>query len=251
MKKIIYVTGNYGKYVSVKECFIGKNIDIDFYKYDFEEIEINDIEKISRKKALDAYDILQTPCFVADTGFYIDDYPNNPGYPGAFVKRSGISSNIDELLETMKNQSNRKCKFVDCLIFYDGDKIYTFYGVSNGTLALSKKGDFNKRAKSNLWYVFIPTNCTKTLAEMTDEERKNRNDGHTSATEAFANWYQNIYLKQDIKNYDYPTEEKGAIEKFLLLEKKYEVQKSDVLVHNPEKLEKRNKCLEKTNKSNA
>ena len=99
MKKIIYVTGNYGKYVSVKECFIEKNIDIDFYKYDFEEIEINDIEKISRKKALDAYDILQTPCFVADTGFYIDDYPNNPGYPGAFVKRSGISSNIDELLE--------------------------------------------------------------------------------------------------------------------------------------------------------
>lgn len=52
MKKIIYVTGNYGKYVSVKECFIEKNIDIDFYKYDFEEIEINDIEKISRKKSI-------------------------------------------------------------------------------------------------------------------------------------------------------------------------------------------------------
>ena len=38
MKNIIYVTGNYGKYVSVKECFIEKNIEIDFYKYDFEEI---------------------------------------------------------------------------------------------------------------------------------------------------------------------------------------------------------------------
>ena len=117
MGNIIYVTGNYGKYVSVKECFTEKNIEIDFYKYDFEEMEINDIEKISRKKALDAYKILQTPCFVADTGFYINDYPNNPGYPGAFVKRSGISSDIDGLLETMKKQSNRTCKFVDCLTF--------------------------------------------------------------------------------------------------------------------------------------
>ena len=173
MKNIIYVTGNYGKYVSVKECFAEKNIGINFYNHDFEEIEINDIEKISRKKALDAYNILQSPCFVADTGFYIDDYPNNPGFPGAFVKRSGISSDIDRLLETMKNKSNRTCKFVDCLTFYDGNEFYTFYGVSSGTLALSKKGDSIKRAKSNLWYVFIPKNCNKTLAEMTDEERKN------------------------------------------------------------------------------
>ncbi len=199
MKKLIYVTGNYGKYISVKECFEEKDIDIDFYKFDFKEIEINDIEKISRKKALDAYQLLQTPCFVADTGFYIDDYPNNPGYPGAFVKRSKISSDIDELLEAMKNQNNRTCSFIDCLTFYDGNEFYIFYGVSSGTLALSKKGNSIKRAKSNLWYVFIPNNCDKTLAEMSDEERKNRNDGHTSATELFAEWYKNIYLKQNAK----------------------------------------------------
>ena len=40
MKNIIYVTGNYGKYVSVKEHFEEKNIGIDFYEYDFKEIEI-------------------------------------------------------------------------------------------------------------------------------------------------------------------------------------------------------------------
>ena len=199
MKNIIYVTGNYGKYVSVKEHFEGKNIRIDFYEYDFEEIEINDIEKISRKKVLDAYSILQAPCFVADTGFYIDNYPNNPGYPGAFVKRSGISSDIEGLLETMKDETNRSCKFVDCLTFYDGNEFYTFYGVSSGTLAYSKRGDSIKRAKSNLWYVFVPDNCNKTLAEMSDEERKNRNDGHTSATELFAEWYKNTYLKQSVK----------------------------------------------------
>lgn len=198
MKTITYVTGNYGKYISVKEHFAKKNIEIEFYKYDFEELEINNIEKISRKKALDAYSILKTPCFVADTGFYIDCYPNKPGYPGAFVKRSGISSDIEKLLETMKNVPNRSCKFVDCLTFYDGDNFYTFYGVSKGTLALAKRGNSIQKAKSNLWYVFIPNNCTKTLAEMSDEERNNRNDGHTSATLLFAEWYQNIYLKNNM-----------------------------------------------------
>ena len=59
---------------------------------------------------------------------------------------------------------------------------------------LSKRGSDIIKAKSNLWYVFIPKNCDKTLAEMSDEERKNRNDEHISATDIFAKWYKNEYL---------------------------------------------------------
>ena len=193
MENITYVTGNYGKYISVKELFEKENININFFNYNLEEPEINDIEYISREKALSAYQILQSPCFVADTGFYIEKYPNNPGYPGAFVKRSGISSNINELLVIMKNESNRNCKFIDCLTFYDGNDFYTFYGESEGTLALEPKGKKLKKAKSNLWYIFIPKNCGKTLAEMSDEERKYRKDEHTSAEKKFIEWYKNEY----------------------------------------------------------
>lgn len=193
MEKIVYVTGNYGKYISVKEQFEDKGIDIDFLEHDFDEPNVNDIELVSKTKVLEAYSILGKPCFVADTGFYIDDYPNNPGYPGALVKRSGISSNINDLLEIMKNSQNRSCQFIDCLTFYDGKDFYTFYGVSKGTIAFEPRGSQTKKAKSNLWYVFVPKNHQKTLAEMTDEERKNRNDGHTSATQIFADWYKNEY----------------------------------------------------------
>ncbi len=195
MGKIVYVTGNYGKYISVKEQFKNKNIDIDFFKHDFDEPDINDIEKVSRVKVLEAYSLLGIPCFVADAGFYIDHYPNNPGYPGAFVKRSGISSNISELLETMRNVENRTCRFVDCLTFYDGEDFYTFYGVSKGSLSFESRGNQLKKAKSNLWCVFVPENHDKTLAEMSDEERKNRHDKHTSATGLFADWYINEYSK--------------------------------------------------------
>lgn len=194
MEKLTYITGNYGKYVSVKEKFEHAGITIDYFKCDLEEPDINNIEFISKEKARQAFGILGHPVFVADSGFYIEDYPNNPGFPGAFVKRSGISRDIDHLLDVMKDVTNRACQFVDCLTFYDGDEFHTFYGVCKGTLSFSKRGDSIKKAKSNLWYVFIPNNHNKTLAEMSDEERNNRNDGHTSATEIFIDWYKNNCL---------------------------------------------------------
>lgn len=42
--------------------------------------------------------------------------------------------------------------------------------------------------------VFIPENYEKTLAEMTDEERKERSLNHISATKKFVDWYKNEYL---------------------------------------------------------
>ena len=105
MENLTYITGNYGKYVSIKEKFENAGITIDYFKCDLEEPDINDIEFISKEKARQAFEILGTPVFVADAGFYIDNYPNNPGFPGAFVKRSGISSDIDRLLDVITNLS--------------------------------------------------------------------------------------------------------------------------------------------------
>lgn len=187
---LTYVTGNYGKYISVKEQFDKENITIDFFTYDLEEPNINDIKYISKNKAKKAYEVLNKPVFVADTGFYIEDYPNNPGYPGAFVKRSGISSDIENLLKVMEKVENRNCYFLDCLTYYDGNEYYQFFGSTLGTLAHEPRGESLKKAKSNLWYVFIPKNCIKTLAEMTDFERTHRNDNHTSATSEFIKWYK-------------------------------------------------------------
>ena len=46
MENLTYVTGNYGKYISVKEKFEKAHIDIDYFKYDLEEPNVNDIEFI-------------------------------------------------------------------------------------------------------------------------------------------------------------------------------------------------------------
>lgn len=198
MENLTYVTGNYGKYISVKEKFENNNIVIEYFDCDLDEPEVNDIKYISKEKAKKAFEMLNKPVFVADTGFYIEEYPGNPGYPGAFVKRSGISSDIDSLLELMKDVDNRKCYFLDCLTFYDGNEYYQFFGISKGSLAYEKRGNTLKRAKSNLWYIFIPNNCDKTLAEMNDYERNNRCDGRTSATDEFITWYKENYINNKV-----------------------------------------------------
>lgn len=198
MENLTYVTGNYGKYISVKEKFEKEKIIIDYFNYDLDEPDINNIEIISKEKARQAFEIVRTPVFVADSGFYIENYPGNPGYPGAFVKRSGISSNVEELLETMKQTQNRNCYFLDCLTYFDGKEYKQFFGISKGTLSYEIRGKKYEKAKSNLWLVFIPMNCNKTLAEMSDEERNNRQDNRTSATEEFIKWYKLNFI--DNKN---------------------------------------------------
>ncbi len=190
MEKLTYVTGNYGKYVSAKEKFLKEGIEIDYFKCDLDEPEVDDIAFISREKAEEAYQEVGSPVFVQDSGFYIEDYPGRPGYPGVFVKRSGVSSNIEQLLEDMKGVVDRSCYFMECLTFYDGCEFYQFYGFSHGTLSVEMRGHEEERALSRLWYVFIPNNCSKTLAEMTVEERNNRPDGRTSATLEFIEWYK-------------------------------------------------------------
>lgn len=193
MENLTYVTGNYGKYIRVKEKFEKAGISINYFTCDLNEPDVNDIKFISREKARQAYEKTGSPVFVADTGFYIEHYPNNPGYPGAFVKRSGISTNIEQLLEIMEGVSDRRCYFLDCLTFFDGHEYYQFFGIDKGSLSKEPKGHENKKAKSNLWYVFIPNNCSKTLAEMTDDEMNNRSDGRISVTDEFISWYKMNY----------------------------------------------------------
>ena len=196
MENITYVTGNYGKYISIKEKFDQYGTEINYDNIKIEEPNINNIEIISKEKAKQAYKKIKSPIFVVDCGFYIRSFPNNPYYPGAFVKRSGVSSNIDKLLSDMSNVEDRYCYFLDCLTYYDGKEYIQFFGKSEGTLSKEIIGNKNKKAKSNLWYVFIPKNSYKTLAQMTDFERSNRKDERIDATIDFINWLNHNKVKK-------------------------------------------------------
>lgn len=197
MKKIVFVTGNIGKVKSASKYFEDSDIELEWYKYDAIEPNINDINFIAKEKVMNAYQMLNLPCIALDAGFYINGFPHNPGFPGAFPKRELLDTmGIEGLLDTMKDVSDRSCYFMECLAYYDGIDLKYFYGISKGTLATSIRGIDRKNKWSDLWYVFIPGNHTHTLAEMDDEERNNRNDNHTSALNEFADWCKQAKVKQ-------------------------------------------------------
>ena len=193
MEELVFVSGNSGKISSVKNYAQAKNIPVSFYSLDFSEPDLNDISYISKKKAEYAYQELGYPCFVSDTGFYIDYYPNQPGYPGAFVKRSGVSSNLEKLLDDMKDVDNRSCRFVDCITYYDGECFQQFFGESRGELATEVSGENMNNAKSELWKVFIPEGYHSTLAGMSSKEmlQYKKETRKNSATVQFLDWYRN------------------------------------------------------------
>ena len=191
MEKLTFVSSNSGKISSVKNYSQAYGIPVSIYSLEFLEPMVNDVSYISKKKAEYAYHKLGHPCFVADSGFYIEGYPNRPRYPGAFVKRSGISSNVEKLLDVMKDVENRKCSFIDCITYYDGETFQQFFGESRGELATEVCGENMNGAKSELWKVFIPEGYHSTIAGLSDEEmlQYNKDKRRNSATVYFFDWY--------------------------------------------------------------
>ena len=106
-----------------------------------------------------------------DAGFYIPNYPHQPNFPGAFPRRELLEKiGIDGLLKNMQDVKNRDCFFKECLAYFDGKVLKKFFGLSQGTLATEIRGEENCKKWSDLWYVFIPKNNIKTMAEMSDEK---------------------------------------------------------------------------------
>lgn len=199
---IIFVTGNEGKYERAKDCFEKIGVKVEQIDLDIEELSISDVKEVSLDKAKKAYAVLKQPCFVEDSGFYIEGYPNKINFPGTLVKRLGISNNIEELLEVMKGVENRNCHWLSCITYYDGITFKQFNAKSEGILAKNIRGTLTKEAKSRLWQLFIPIGSNKTLAEMQKEERNKKLKNST--TKEFVEWYKNnklcqVYNKQKIK----------------------------------------------------
>ncbi len=190
-KEIIFVTSNKGKVASAQKYLEDANITLSHYASDIDEPNVNDIDFIATHKVKEAFMKINKPCISLDAGFYIPHFPNNPNFPGAFPKRELINKmGIDGLLIEMKNVENRECYFKQCLAYFDGSELKLFHGYSYGNLATERRGNDLNKKWSELWEVFIPQNCTKTLAEMTDEERYNRKDNRTSEFVEFSQWFK-------------------------------------------------------------
>ena len=192
MEEVIFVTHNKGKIASAKKQL--KNVNFKIFEYELEEPRSDDIKYISKYKVEEAYKIVKKPCISLDCGFWINELN---GFPRAFVNFSLETIGINGILKLMEGKENRKCRFTECLSYYDGQELHQFMGKHDGNLSTEILGEDTDKKWSELWYIFKPIGYDKTLAQMTDEERtereKNREKYNSvDSMREFAKWYNKI-----------------------------------------------------------
>lgn len=185
--EVIFVTHNKGKIASAKKQL--KEVNFKIYEYELEEPRSDDIKYISKYKVKEAYKLVKKPCISLDCGFWIDELD---GFPRAFVNFALDTLGIKGILKLMEGKENRKCRFTECLSYYDGEELHQFMGKHEGTLSKEILGNDTDKKWSDLWYIFKPYGYSKTFAQMTDEERANRIKYQSiDSMQEFAKWYRN------------------------------------------------------------
>ena len=185
--EVIFVTHNKGKIASAKKQL--KEVNFKIYEYELEEPRSDDIKYISKYKVKEAYKLVKKPCISLDCGFWIDELD---GFPRAFVNFALDTLGIKGILKLMEGKENRKCRFTECLSYYDGEELHQFMGKHEGTLSKEILGNDTDKKWSDLWYIFKPYGYSKTFAQMTDEERANRIKYESiDSMQEFAKWYRN------------------------------------------------------------
>lgn len=185
MNEIVFVTHNKGKIASASKNL--ERVNFKVFEYELEEPRSDDIKYISKYKVEEAYKLVQKPCLSLDCGFWIDELE---GFPRAFVNFALDTIGIKGILKLMEGKEKRTCRFTECLSYYDGKELHQFMGKHEGTIANKILGNDTEEKWSDLWYIFIPAGCNKTLAQMTKEERTNRIKHESiDSMKEFAKWY--------------------------------------------------------------
>jgi XTP/dITP diphosphohydrolase len=158
---LVFVTSNDGKVREVENILA---LRVHHVKIRIPEVQAIEIDEVIRFKAEQAYDYMNAPVLVEDTGLYIDAWN---GLPGALIKwflEAVGNIGLCNMLAGVKNRGAiAKCSFD----IYDGQEHYLFTGITRGTIATAPSG-----SQGFGWdAIFIPTGEDCTFAEMMPAEK--------------------------------------------------------------------------------
>jgi XTP/dITP diphosphohydrolase len=176
--KITMVTSNSGKAAEVAAFFEGL-LEVDHVDLEIPEHRSNDIAEIAREKVRYAYNKLNTPLIVDDTGFFIDVLGGFPGPYAAYVQNSIGNAGI---LKLMKDVPDRNARFTTGIAYADERGVEVFTGTLEGKIALCPRGN------NGFGYDPIFEIGKKTLAEYSIE-KKGRISHRSRALSSFHDWF--------------------------------------------------------------
>lgn len=171
---VIFASNNKDKIEQVK-TYLGKDV-VGLKEYGvFVDVEENADTFIGNalKKAREIYELTHKPVVADDSGLCIDALD---GWPGVYTHRflgenSTESERNQEILRRMEGvpTDKRTCHVICALVYIDADgKEHCFIGQFDSLITLEEKGENNFGFDS---IVYADKDCTKTIAELTNEEK--------------------------------------------------------------------------------
>ena len=185
--RLVLVTQNQHKLKELTPLFKKYNVEFDTTSLEKHEIRSESIEVIAREAAKIAFETLEKPVVVDDTGFFVDALNGFPGsYAGIILKFIGYEG----ILQLMTDKEKRTSNFKTAVGYCDGNHMESFVGTMPGSVARESAG------VGGFGYdpIFIPDGFSKTYAELTFDEKVNISH-RTKAFEEFLIWYSSTLDK--------------------------------------------------------
>ena len=162
--EIYFLTGNKHKFFEVKPIAEKYGVKLVQYLGEKLEIQADDLVKIAKVAALNAYMNVGKPLLVEDAGLFIEALNGFPGPYSSYVFKTIGYTGILKLLENVKN---RRAFFRSVAVLVYEPLIITGIGEVEGTIAYEARGDKGFGFDP----IFIPRGSSKTFAEMSIEEK--------------------------------------------------------------------------------
>ncbi len=180
--KLALMTQNEHKLRELTPLFQQYGVEFEAVALEKLEIRSDSVEEIARTAVLHAYDELERPVVLDDTGFFIEALNGFPrAYPAfvlATIGRKGI-------LKLMRGVENRSAYFITAVGYTDdGENAMTFVGKMPGLIAQEERGT------GGFGYdpIFIPEGFTDTYAQL-PFSKKVEISHRTRAFTAFLQWF--------------------------------------------------------------
>jgi non-canonical purine NTP pyrophosphatase (RdgB/HAM1 family) len=165
MKNVYFVTGNKSKFEEAREILRKSDINLIQTKLNLKETQTLNQEEVLIEKARQAFEVLQKPVIVDDTGIYFEEYAN---FPGTYTKLLFEGIGFKGLLRLLKTKN--KGAYFKTLICYKDDKTEKVVsGIWKGRITSKISKKFNPDWQYNS--IFMPSGYKKTLSEIPIEER--------------------------------------------------------------------------------
>jgi inosine/xanthosine triphosphate pyrophosphatase family protein len=155
MTRVTFITGNGFRHEEARHLLSG--IDVERSRIALAKSDAASLEDIAASRILDAYRQLQRPCFVENTGMFLD---GAPPFAGASFKR--LHQELGDAEFARRFGGRRGVTRVVVAYTADGRAVQSFSGQSAGQVARAARGT-GGYGWDRLW---IPDGYSRTLAQL-------------------------------------------------------------------------------------